>query len=381
MLSIDKDLKKILVVFFVYKILILSLGTVSYYMVPDDISHKNTELENPLTRPWYQFDTRAYMNIAEKGYNYEYGTWSGGPATTNFGWYPFYPFMIFLFGFAGHDIAAYLIPQIFSFLAVVMVYMLLKEDITKSQARKSVFYMLLFPAPYFLTALYTESIFLFLSAATFYMARKERWACAGIAGYFAVLTRFIGLAMFIPLLYMYIKRRGVNAKIAFIFLLPAAFVTIMAYHYFTFGDPLIQFYTQSQFSRGIGLPHTAFVNTIAEIYSTSSPFVMFYNWFNILTTLGFLALLVAYWRKTPLEYNLYVLLSFFMIFSSGILASVTRFELVLFPVFMAVSRFSERSRAATAAVAIMFSLFFLMQILAVVNHVNGEIDFRQLLKI
>ncbi len=374
MRAIDGELKKILVIFLVYKILILSLGTVSYYMVPDEISHKNAELENPLTRPWHQFDTRAYLNIATHGYNYEYGV-----TTTNFGWYPFYPFMIFALGFIGYDIAAYLIPQIFSFLAVAMVYILLKEDLTKSQARKSVFYMLLFPAAYFFTTLYTESIFLFLSATTFYFAKKEKWAYAGIAGYFSVLTRFIGMAMFIPLLYMYIKRRGLNIKIASIFLLPAAFATIMAYHYFTFGDPLIQFYTQSQFSRGIGLPHTAFMNTIAEIYSTASPFVMFYNYFNIIMSIAFLALLVAYWKKMPLEYNLYVLLSFFMIFSSGILASVTRFELVMFPVFMVISKVSEKSRAATAAVAIVFSLFFVMQILAVVNHVNGEIDFRRLL--
>ena len=73
MMSIDNDLKKILVLFLVYKIFILSLGTVSYYILPDDISHKNTELQNPITRPWHQFDTRAYMNIAENGYNYEYG--------------------------------------------------------------------------------------------------------------------------------------------------------------------------------------------------------------------------------------------------------------------------------------------------------------------
>lgn len=370
----DKNLKKLLIILVIYKIFVLSFGTMTYYMVPEEFSHKNTELANPLIIPWHQFDTRAYMNIAEKGYNYEYGV-----TTTNFGWYPLYPLMIRAFGTVGYDIAAYLIPQIFSFLGFIALYMLLK-DYGSSLARKTAIYMLMFPAAYFFTALYTESIFLFFSCMAFYFARREKWMYAGIMGYFAVLTRFIGISLFLPLLYMYARERGfklskIDRKIIFIFLIPAAFLTFMLYHYITFDDPLLQFYTQSNFSRGFGMLHTAFTNTIAEIMTTKSVFVVFYNYLNIAMSAAFVLILALFWRKIPAEYVIYTAFSFFMIFSSGILASVMRFELLMFPIFMAIAVASGKSRKFNLAVSAIFVAFFAMQLLALANHVNGEIDF------
>ncbi len=373
-IHMDGGLKKILVIFIVYKILILSFATASYYAVPEQFSHKNTELQNPLIRPWHQFDTRAYLDIATMGYNYEYGV-----TTTNFGWYPFYPFLIAALGFVGHDIAAYLLPQIFSFLAIASMYILLRQTWSERQTRKSIIYMLMFPSAYFLTALYTEPIFLFFSCMTFYFALKGRWHYAGVMGYFATLTRFVGISMFIPLLYMYMREKGfkirnVDRKILLTLLVPAAFVTVMLYHYAAFGDPLLQFYTQGQFSRGIGLPHTAFLNTLNEIASTESLFVVLYNYFNIVMSLAFISILALCWKKIPPEYVMYVAFSFIMIFSSGILSSVTRFELMMFPIFAAMSGISEKSRRMSIAIAVIFSLFFFMQLLALANHVNGEID-------
>ncbi|MBI2579582.1 MAG: glycosyltransferase family 39 protein [Candidatus Aenigmarchaeota archaeon] len=376
----DENLKNLLIILLVYKIFILSLGTITYYTVPEEFSHKNTELENPLTRPWHQFDTIAYLNIASKGYNYEYGV-----TTTNFGWYPLYPLLIRMFGAIGYDIAAYLIPQIFSFLAVISLYILLKNQIGTSLTKKTVFYTMLFPTAYFLSAMYTESIFLFFSCMTFYFASKEKWAYAGIVGYFAVLTRFIGLAMFIPVLYMYLRSKkfrltSLDRNIFFVFLLPMAFITFMLYHYAALGNPFLQFYTQGNFSRTIGLPHMSFVNTFSEIFTTGSVFVVFYNYFNVIMTLAFLSIMVLYWKKTPLEYNLYVLFSFIMILSSGILASVVRFELVMFPIFMSIAKISEISRKSRFIVSFIFVMLFAIQIIALINHVNGEIDFKSFIK-
>ena len=382
-IHIDDGLKKILVIFIVYKILMLSFATASYYAVPEQFSHKNTELQNPLISPWHQFDTRAYLDIATKGYNYEYGV-----TTTNFGWYPFYPFLIVAFGFVGHDTAAYLLPQIFSFLAIASMYILLRQTWSERRTRKSIIYMLMFPSAYFLTSLYTEPIFLFFSCMTFYFAMKGRWYYAGAMGYFATLTRFIGISMFIPLLYMYMRERGFNIRnidrrILFTLLIPAAFVTVMLYQYAALGDPFLQFYTQGQFSRGIGLPHDAFMNTLNEIVSTKSLFVAAYDYFNILMSLAFIFILALCWKKIPPEYVMYAVFSFIMIFSSGILSSVTRFELMMFPIFAAISGISEKSRRMSIAIAAIFSIFFFMQMLALANHVNGEIDmvsfFRSLL--
>jgi Gpi18-like mannosyltransferase len=59
-----------------------------------------------------------------------------------------------------------------------------------------IIFLLIFPTAFFLNAVYTESLFLFLSLATFYYALKKNFFSAGIFGFFASLTRLASFASF-----------------------------------------------------------------------------------------------------------------------------------------------------------------------------------------
>ena len=51
----------------------------------------------------------------------------------------------------------------------------MKLDYNDGVAKKAVLFFCVFPTAYFLSALYSESLFLVLVLASFYYARQTRW--------------------------------------------------------------------------------------------------------------------------------------------------------------------------------------------------------------
>ena len=80
-----------------------------------------------------------------------------------------------------------------------LLYRLLARESDPDTALLSVFLLLAFPVSYFLTAVYSESLFLLLIVLFFYCLRNQKFFLAGIAGLFAALTRSVGLFLIIPL--------------------------------------------------------------------------------------------------------------------------------------------------------------------------------------
>jgi hypothetical protein len=82
--------------------------------------------------------------------------------------------------------------------ACYWIYRLSLLDNDAREARRAVKYLLIFPAAVFLGAPYTESLFLLLTALCLYALRKRRWWLAGIMGFFAALTRNLGMLLVVP---------------------------------------------------------------------------------------------------------------------------------------------------------------------------------------
>jgi hypothetical protein len=80
----------------------------------------------------------------------------------------------------------------------------------------------IFPTAFFLTANYTESLFVLLSCSSFYAARRTRWIAAGVLGLFAALTRVAGLFLFVSLLVEWWEEKSWKGAIGLL-LIPLAF--------------------------------------------------------------------------------------------------------------------------------------------------------------
>ena len=149
-----------------------------------------------LLAPVGRWDAVWYIQIAQHGYY--------SPASTNF--FPLYPLLIAL-GDRLIDqplIVGGLISLGCMTAGLALLYRLALLDLDEPAARLTVVLVSLYPMSLFLSAAYTESLFLLLAVGMFYAARRERWALAGLCGGLAAATRSDGVALVIPLALLYL---------------------------------------------------------------------------------------------------------------------------------------------------------------------------------
>lgn len=296
-----------------------------------------------------RWDSFWYLDIAQNGYHLEYNPWG----LYNVVFFPLYPFLIKLITFltAGNFIlAGWILSNAFLLLALFYFFKLVKEFHPPSSAKPSegrdearlqraeinlcspIIFLLIFPTAFFLNAIYTESLFLFLSLATFYYGLKKKFIYAGVFGLFASLTRVTGILLFIPLSWEYFKNNGfklkslISQKILPIFLIPLGTFSFFLYHYIKFGNFFLFFEVQKNWGRAFTLQrghfdffsNPAIVNFILDVF-----FVVFA-----------LIMLFFVFKKLRTSYGLYMLATIAVALSTGTFMSIGRYILVLFPIYI-----------------------------------------------
>src|SRR5436305_1479522 len=130
---------------------------------------------HPFVNMWSRWDAGWYLGIAQNGYTFG----SGEPA--NVGFFPLYPYLVrathWILPLPG-DIGWLALGIILSNAALIValsyLYQLILLDSEQPIAARAVLYLCLFPTTLFLSAFYTESLFLALVVASFYYARTAR---------------------------------------------------------------------------------------------------------------------------------------------------------------------------------------------------------------
>lgn len=204
-------------------------GDTAYIWInPNDFSQNQSWNLVNLHARW---DSLWYLDIAQNGYSYK----SIGELS-NVAFLPLYPALIRLASFpllGNFMLSGWVLSMVFLLLTVIYLFKLAREFHTEINPQLPIIFLLIFPAAFFLNAVYTESLFLFLSVATFYYALKKNFVVAGIFGFFAALTRITGVLLFIPLLWEFLRnygyRRIFSLKFLSIFLVPAATVSFFCF--------------------------------------------------------------------------------------------------------------------------------------------------------
>lgn len=184
---------------------------------------------------WIRWDSQWYLEIARRGY------WlrpDGTPQPQVF--FPLYPLLMRLLSplFGGQEHLAGLFISNAALLGSLCLLLLLsrEEGLSGEEGKKASLYLLLFPGAFYFSALYTESLFLFLSLLALLLARKGRPWLSALSGAGATLTRSPGLLLLLPLL-LALKERRWRSLVPFL-LLPLALGAYMLFLYRTTGDPL-----------------------------------------------------------------------------------------------------------------------------------------------
>ena len=115
---------------------------------PNVLCRSNMLLENNLhiggvLGSWLRWDTICYLMIAETGYTVHAGLTV---------WPPLYPLLIHLFAFFIHPpiLAALVISSITTWLAFLLLYILITENHNETTARNTLFLYTVYPLAFFL---------------------------------------------------------------------------------------------------------------------------------------------------------------------------------------------------------------------------------------
>jgi hypothetical protein len=333
----------------------------SAYPVEEIFPYRGVAAEtNVLWSVWQRFDTNWYLKIAQRGY-------AGDDGSTVY--FPLYPLLVRLVGtVVGNSmVAALLISNLALIGALAMLYRLSDALFGAPSARRAVAYWLLFPTAFFLLAAYTESLFLFLVLAAFDCARRDKWILVALLGVLAALTRLQGALLIVPLAWMWWMQskapgeQGSRGKSRLTFhvsrFTPLLLIPLATLAYLAFTN-------LSLLSNYIGELHARFVfpwdNFIASIALLASGQASSVDVLNLLTTIGFGAMMIAVWRALPHEYGLFALAMYcaplFRMTTTQPLVSMDRYALAVFPVFMVWGAWGKHAWGNRAIVYLSFPM-------------------------
>lgn len=164
-----------------------------YHMSVDLPAFKST-LGELLFGVWRRFDGVHYLDLACNGYLVE------RPQISAFGLLT--PGLIRVVDWVlpgPMELAAILIETLAFLAAAALLYRICERIYSDAQlARWSVIVLALHPLSHYLAAPMSDALYLTFSLACVYALLRDRWAIAGLAGFFATLARHQGVVLVVP---------------------------------------------------------------------------------------------------------------------------------------------------------------------------------------
>jgi len=282
---------------------------------------------------WGGFDGVHYLNIAEKGY--EYGLTQA--------FFPLYPLLIHWFTIAGNRLLPALIISHLSFVGFLYYFVKLgRLDFKVKAVKWAGALLLLYPAGFFLFGVYTESLFLLLVAAVFYLARRQLWLQAAIVAGLASATRLVGIFLLPVILWEYyqVNKPKILPLVGYSLLASSGLLLYLNYLQRRFGDFLIFIHSQPGFGAGrqvdtLVLPYQVIARYFKMFLSVNPgnniyPVLVF----EFIATLFFVFLIVyAFKKKLRSGYLIFIIPALLLPTLTGTFASMPRYALIAFPLF------------------------------------------------
>ncbi len=299
--------------------------------------------EGTLLAPAARWDAVWFLAIAQDGY---YG--DARPA-----FFPLYPLAVWALG--GSAAAGVAVSAGCAVAALAVLRRLAALELGEAAAGATVLAVAFFPTSFFLTAVYSESLFLALSAGAFLAARTGRPALAAALGALAAATRSIGVLLVVPLLLLLWSRPPRDRL--WVLLVPLGLAAYCAWLWWVRDDPWLPFRAQEVWGRELGVP-----DLIGAIRDSDGDMLrrnvcdLAFLLFAAVATVGAL-------RRLPPAYGAWALVALTVPLSHPVdtqpLLSLPRFVLVLFPLHMWVATVAgPRTLAVSAGLLGLFSALF-----------------------
>jgi hypothetical protein len=181
-------------------------------------------IDCPLLHHQFSWDSGMYAGIAQFGYaDTTHGSviHEGEVISINYAFFPFYPFLIATFSpiltslginnggaTALIGIATSLLGTLGALLAITD---LTRDTLDEKGRFRTAYYILIFPTAFFLSAVYSEGLFLGLILSCFAMLKRKKFLVAGFLAMLATWTRATGALLIIPFIVSWVQNFGWSA--------------------------------------------------------------------------------------------------------------------------------------------------------------------------
>lgn len=350
-------IKKILLLFFVWRLSLFMVAFFAYTFIHNfagTFPYYDKVLQPTKLPEWVwgfgNFDGVHYLRIAQNGYDAQFSQ----------AFFPLLPLAIRYLNILPPDPTIYrntqvdpsffitgiILVNIFFLFALIMFYKLIRVDFNDKIAIGSIILLLFFPTSFYFGAIYTESLFLFLSLTALYFIRKENFIAAGVFSSLASATRILGLFLipvFLIEVYLKIKKKEIKLgsekftkAIIGILLAPFGILLYMLYLRLNFQNALYFLTSQPAFGaeRSSGelilLPQVIY--RFIKIFLTVP--IQTQQFFNAFLEFSFtilsLTILVLFFKKMRISYFLFTLGCLVLPTLTGTFSSMPRYSLMSF---------------------------------------------------
>jgi len=341
---------------------------------------------------WAHWDGVWFVRIASRGYVH----------ANSEAFFPLYPMCVRAVSYVtgGNYVIAGVVVSLTAYgLAMVLLFLLVRPLFGASVAAWTVAFISWFPTSVVFSAVYSESLYLLLTVASFWFATRRRWWAAALAGLLASLTRNTGVLITLPLLLLYARECGWTwrhvelrwpreLRLAWLALVPAGLFLYMAYLKVASGSWTLFINAEAHWRRHLTDPVDtvllAYHDAVGAFDSLSDVQRSLIHWLRpghpgqdivVFYVMPFLALVFAVIvlllaiRRLPAAYTAWAVLGLLLPLcypaARWPLYSLHRFVLVLFPVFVAEALVTRRVfplrwllLAASAAAMVWYAIVF-----------------------
>ncbi len=313
--------------------------------------HISTALQN-----WYRWDANWYISIAQNGYT----------SATMTAFFPLFPILLKIAAaiLPGHSyvLAAMLLNSVFTWIGLVgMGTLAYSESADTSTVFPTLMVFMAYPVIFFLSAPYTEALFIALAVWGLWAIRQKKWYLAAGLTFLVVVSRPTGIILYAPLVYEFVVSIYKNKTLQIKDYAPAAASLLSAplgltlyswYNLVKFGDPLAWLHAQSAWNR-ISVPIWQAIIEEAQFYIHKPTSI------DLAATLLLIGFIIIAYKKQPMAYTLYSVALLFLIVSAPIhlsyyapgsasVTSAARFVIAAIPLFLYLGKLSSKHTAVTA---------------------------------
>lgn len=325
---------------------------------------------------WNQLgtDSQHYLNIAENGYV------SVGDDRLLIVFFPLYPALVRLLNYVFGDYltSGLFVSNVCWVFAAYLFYDLALMDTDRKGALRALKYLCILPASFLFSAPMSDSLFLLLSVACVYAARKRLYPLAGVIGCFAAFTRMPGVLLVVPVCFELVGeivreyplrsndarwRWRMTAAALSLLLIPAGLLAYLYVNDRVTGNALMfLIYQREQWHQQLGwfFSSTATVVDNATTAFSGNTQMLWGLWIpNILYLFASLGIVAAAQNKLRASNVAYFIAYYAVCMGATWLLSAPRYLTAAYPLALALGALTKKKWADRLATAVCLVLFVL----------------------